>query len=73
MEKEINIDQADNEVVQALFKAAVNGNVNAQIFWLCNRKPAEWSKNGRTTEESNNECGVVLIPARISEERTVSK
>ena len=30
------------EVVNALFKAAIEGNTTAQIFWLKNRRPDKW-------------------------------
>lgn len=32
----------DYEVENALHKAAMEGNVTAQIFWLKNRKPVQW-------------------------------
>ena len=32
----------DFEVENALYKAAINGNVTAMIFWLKNRKPHGW-------------------------------
>lgn len=35
-------DVVDYEVENALFKNAMNGNVTAQIFWLKNRKKAQW-------------------------------
>ena len=38
----INKDIADRQVENALFKAALEGNITAQIFWLKNRKRAEW-------------------------------
>lgn len=35
-------DVADRQVENALFKAAIEGNVTAIIFWLKNRKPDKW-------------------------------
>lgn len=32
----------DFEVENALFKAAIEGNTTAQIFWLKNRRPDKW-------------------------------
>ena len=32
----------DYEVENALYKAAINGNVTAMIFWLKNRMPEKW-------------------------------
>ena len=37
-----NKDIVDYEVECALLKNAMEGNVTAQIFWLKNRKKAEW-------------------------------
>jgi hypothetical protein len=33
---------SDDRVVDSLYKNALAGNVTAQIFWLKNRRPAEW-------------------------------
>ena len=33
---------ADYAVENALYKAAISGNVTAMIFWLKNRKPEHW-------------------------------
>ena len=38
---------ADYEVEKSLFQTAINGNVQAQITWLCNRCPEKWSRNGK--------------------------
>lgn len=38
----VNKDIADRQVENALFKAAKEGNITAQIFWLKNRKRKEW-------------------------------
>jgi hypothetical protein len=38
----INKDIADRQIENALYKAAKDGNITAQIFWLKNRKPKEW-------------------------------
>ena len=38
----VNKDIADRQVENALFKAALEGNTTAQIFWLKNRKTKEW-------------------------------
>ena len=35
---------SDYAVESALFKNAVEGNVTAQMFWLRNRKPAQWNQ-----------------------------
>ena len=41
---------ADIQVENALYKAALNGNVSAMIFWLKNRRPDKW-KDKREPEE----------------------
>ena len=33
---------ADRNVENALYEAALKGNITAQIFWLKNRKPKDW-------------------------------
>lgn len=33
---------SDYHVENALYNAAINGNVQAMIFWLKNRKPSQW-------------------------------
>lgn len=35
-------DVADFNVENALYKAAIEGNTTAMIFWLKNRKPKKW-------------------------------
>lgn len=40
----------DFEVENALLKAALNGNVTAQIFWLKNRKSSHWKDRKEAQE-----------------------
>ena len=40
----------DYEVENALYKAAMNGNVSAMIFWLKNRKPSQWKDRREHSE-----------------------
>lgn len=40
----------DYEVENALYKAAINGNVTAMIFWLKNRKPHGWKDRKEANE-----------------------
>ena len=47
----------DFEVENALFKAAMEGNTTAQIFWLKNRRPDKWREKPKETppaEEVND-------------------
>jgi len=41
---------ADARVVESLFRQALKGNVTACIFYLANRVPSRWSRNGREVE-----------------------
>jgi len=47
-------------VEDALYKKAVEGNVTAQIFWLCNRAPDRW-KNIQHVEAKGTGFGNVEI------------
>lgn len=46
-------DVADERVENALYRAACEGNITAQIFWLKNRKPFYW-RDKRETEIAGN-------------------
>lgn len=46
----------DFEVENALCKAALSGNVTAQIFWLKNRKPDKW----REKQQSDTSKEIVI-------------
>ena len=41
----INKEAADYQVENALYRAAINGNITAQIYWLKCRKPDKWREN----------------------------
>lgn len=41
----IGKETADYLVENALFKAAVEGNVTAMMIWLANRNPQKWRRN----------------------------
>jgi len=49
----IGADMADDAVEDALHKAAVEGNITAQIFWLKNRRSTRW-RDKRDTELSGS-------------------
>lgn len=40
-------ERADAMVEAALFRKALSGDVSACIFYLCNRSPSRWSRNGQ--------------------------
>lgn len=48
-----NKEYADLQVEQALFKAAMDGNVTAMIFWLKNRKGNSWREKPELATEDN--------------------
>lgn len=50
---------ADLQIENALFKAAKEGNITAQIFWLKNRKPDKWREQRR--EQEQQETPVINI------------
>lgn len=41
----VNKEVADIQVENALYKAAIEGNITAQIFWLKNRQGEKWRDN----------------------------
>lgn len=49
----IGADMADDAVEDALHKAALEGNITAQIFWLKNRRSTKW-RDKRDTEISGD-------------------
>ena len=40
-------EAATHEVERVLLARALEGNVTAQIYWLCNRQPERWKSNSR--------------------------
>lgn len=48
----ISKEEADMNVENALYKAAINGNVTAQIFWLKNRKREEWGEKREDKQDT---------------------
>ena len=40
-------------VTKALYNAAINGNITACIFWLCNRFPDEWKNINRIEQKTD--------------------
>ncbi len=59
---------ADYQVENALFLAAITGNVTAQIFWLKNRKPEQWRDKVEQkieTDIDTSNYGVCILPPRL--------
>lgn len=52
----------DDEVVEALHRTAIKGNVEAQKFWLTNRVRQEWA-NRQTHEHSGPGGGPIAVAA----------
>lgn len=55
-------DVVDFEVENALYQAAISGNVTAQIYWLNNRKPDKW-RNKPKEEKTDTTLTVVFEDA----------
>ena len=55
----VNKDIADRQIENALFKAAKEGNITAQIFWLKNRKRKEW--RDKQELEHSGDIGINII------------
>lgn len=53
-------DEADQQVVNALYSTACAGNVTAIIFWLCNRRPDTWSRNPQYIDQSSNTVQIMM-------------
>ena len=54
----VNKDIADRQVENALYKAALEGNTTAMIFWLKNRKRKEW--RDKQDIEHSGEMGIEI-------------
>ena len=50
---------ADRNVENALYEAALKGNITAQIFWLKNRKPKDWRE--KPADENVNQSITISI------------
>jgi hypothetical protein len=55
----IGKDEADIQVENALYKAALEGNTTAMIFWLKNRRSKEW--RDKLQQEITTESAVKLV------------
>ena len=55
----IGMDEADIQVENALYKAALEGNTTAMIFWLKNRRSKEW--RDKIQQEITTESAVKLV------------
>lgn len=55
----IGKDEADIQVENALYKAALEGNTTAMIFWLKNRRSKEW--RDKIKQEITTESAVKLV------------
>lgn len=55
----IGKDEADIQVENALYKAALKGNITAMIFWLKNRRSKEW--RDKIQQEITTESAVKLV------------
>lgn len=55
----IGKDEADIQVENALYKAALEGNTTAMIFWLKNRRSKEW--RDKIQQKITTESAVKLV------------
>ena len=62
---------SDYHVENALYNAAINGNVQAMIFWLKNRKPQGWKdrKEAQEIELMRKELDLRERKLRLEEEK----
>ena len=60
----VNKDIADRQVENALFKAAKEGNITAQIFWLKNRKRKEWRDKQELEHSGKIDSSINFIPVK---------
>lgn len=58
---------ADYKVENALFKAALAGNVTAMAIWLNNRRPDKWRQHQREYQGDESGTGIIEIPAVFEE------
>ena len=62
-EAEMNVDE---QVVDALFDAAVSGNVTACQVWLYNRRPEQWSdRRNQRIEHSGPDGGPIPVESQV--------
>lgn len=57
----------DLEVENALYQAAMSGNVTAQIFWLKNRRAAAWKDKPEDTSAVKNNIKITFASEEMNE------
>ena len=57
----------DLEVENALYQAAMSGNVTAQIFWLKNRRRMAWKDKPEDTEAVQNKVTITFASQEMEE------
>lgn len=57
-------ETADNAVESALYQRALKGDIIAQIFWLKNRRPAQWKDRRDDYDDPN----IIAVPIKITYE-----
>jgi len=58
--------KAKKSVISSLYNTALQGNVTAIIFWLCNRYPQEWSNVNRIEQTSKIDINAKVETKKIS-------
>jgi hypothetical protein len=54
-------EQADESVEQALYRAAIGGNVSAMQMWLYNRRPERWRDTKRIEVKSETTINLGVV------------
>lgn len=60
-------DVVDLEVENALYQAAMSGNVTAQIFWLKNRRRHAWKDKPEDTEVTQSKVTITFASEEMNE------
>jgi hypothetical protein len=63
---------SNSKVEMALYSKALSGNVLAQIFWLCNRKPNEW-RNVQHVEQKIQEIPKITFVDVINLQNSINE
>jgi hypothetical protein len=64
--------KSNSKVEMALYSKALSGNVLAQIFWLCNRKPNEW-RNVQHVEQKIQEIPKITFVDVINLQNSINE
>lgn len=67
IESELRAEESAAETVEdALYQSAMNGNTQAQLYWLQNRAPARWRDKNRAVDVTVTHTGQIEAGERLS-------